>query len=191
MHLQNLPGAGAAAVSAAGEAASASDSYGLMMFLLIFMAVGLVALGTLAGILYGRVTATQQMPPGVGAVRPPPGMRTRQEPADTSGDSEREGVRRRRQPPAPTESAAGSAASGKKEAEGCGPAPYGKPRGCAGFMPASHGESGTEVRTVQTQSQTVYKHWCRTPRFVPYCGSADGTPGFFTVGRLEHDAGDE
>ena len=44
---------------------------------------------------------------------------------------------------------------------------------------------------MQTQSQTVYQFWRREPRFQPYCEAADGTPGFFAVGRLTHDAGDE
>ena len=64
-------------------------------------------------------------------------------------------------------------------------------QGSVGRAPTPFGVSGTEVRTVQTQSQTVYNFWRKTPRFEPSCGSADGTPGFFAIGRLVHDAGDE
>ena len=174
-YLENLPGADAASAvvgTARGHMSSAID-INTVLLIMILMAICMAV-----GIWLGRLLAVPRIADLSEDVGGMPPLEPVTEPEELAGDS---GLRRRR-PHREVE----------REAEGPGVEPGLQADGFVSGVESVHRPGGTvRVRTVQTQSQTRYKFWRKEPRFEPYCGSADGTLGFFAVGRLLHDAGDE
>ena len=86
----------------------------------------------------------------------------------------------------------GEGSFGNESPEEAGPAPHAKGLGYKsaplGSGAPRGGRTTRMMRSVEVQSQCIYKRWCKTPRFQPYYGSP-GEMGFFTVDRLVHEPG--